>query len=132
MYRLGNQILECSPVERDMGVLAVDYSNESQQCALAAKRASNILGYIKCGIANWPKEVIVPVYSPLVQPHLEYRVQFWAPQNKKNIRMCPKEGNKYSERTREQLRMLGLFSLVKSRLRHYLVIHVFVMKESRE
>lgn len=83
MYRLGNQILECSPVERDMGVLAVDYSNESQQCALAAKRASNILGYIKCSIANWPKEVIVPIYSPLVQPHLEYRVQFWAPQNKK-------------------------------------------------
>lgn len=78
MYRLGNQILECSPVERDMGVLAVDYSNESQQCALAARRASNILGYIKCSIANWPKEVIVPIYSPL-----EYRVQFWAPQNKK-------------------------------------------------
>lgn len=37
MYRLGNQILECSRVERDIGVLAYGYSNESQQCALAAK-----------------------------------------------------------------------------------------------
>ncbi|KAK4810941.1 hypothetical protein QYF61_013349 [Mycteria americana] len=41
--------------------------NMSQQCALAAKRANHILGYIKHSIANWLKEVIVPLYSALLE-----------------------------------------------------------------
>lgn len=96
----------------------------NQQSILAVAKANCFTGCISKNLASRTGDVITPLYSALFRPRLEYHVQFWSSQFKRDTGKLERVQKRVSMMIRglenltqeERLKNLGLFCLRKKKI----------------
>ena len=85
--KMGDAVLGRTTQEKYLGGTLTADMIVSEQCGIiiAASKRTKILGLIRITITYKEKQLIVPVYTAIVRPHLEHFIQAWRPYRKKDI-----------------------------------------------
>ena len=70
-----------------MGVSVDERLNVNRQCVLATQKANRILGCNKRRVTSMLREAVLPLCCALRRYHLQYCIQFWGPQHKKDMEL---------------------------------------------
>jgi len=84
-YKVGDESVDSTPTEKGLEVLVDSMLDMSQQCGFAVQKANHILGCIRRNVVSGAGEVILPLYSALVRAHLEYCIQVWSLQYRRDM-----------------------------------------------
>ena len=87
---MNGQILESRTNQRDLGVLISNDCQPGAQCALAAKKANQVLGQVNRSFSCKNKDVMLQIYKVFVRLHSEYAVTSWSPWLRKDIETLEK------------------------------------------
>ena len=123
-YKMNEQNLEAKSNQRDLGVIISNDCLPATQCALAAKKANQVLGQVNRSFSCKTKEIMLQIYKVFVRPHLEYAVSAWSPWHRKDAEILEKIQRRATRRMSDirgtypqRLQQLGLTTLEERRER---------------
>ena len=123
-YRMAGQIISTTSDQRDLGIFIDDSCKPGLQCAIAAKKANQVLGRINRSFSCYTRDVMLQIYKVFVRPNLEYAVSAWSPWLAKDINVLESIQHRATRRISdvhgsypERLQQLQLTTLEERRIR---------------
>ena len=121
--------MTCLGRTKDLGIIVSNKFTPTAQCEAAAAKALRTLFSIRSVTVNRSSDVLLPLYTALVRPHLEYCIQAWVPYLKKDMAILERVQRLATRMMRDvchlpyhdRLKRLNLFSLERRRLRGDLI-----------
>ena len=128
-YQLNNKVLEVTTVEKDLGIYVTPNMKVATHVAKVAAKANSMVGRIKRTFSYMDDKMFKALYPSLIRSQMEYAVQAWSPQFKKDILVLEKvqqRATKLVPRLRDlpyetRKKELGLTSLEDRRIRGDLI-----------
>ncbi|XP_055489927.1 uncharacterized protein LOC129696245 [Leucoraja erinacea] len=133
-YMVNGRELKNAGEQRDLGITVHSSLKVESHVDRVVKKAFGVLAFINQSIEYRSWDVMLKLYKALVRPILEYGVQFWSPNYRKDVNKIERVQRSLNRMLpgfqqlsyRERLNKLGLYSLERRMLRGDL-IEVFKM-----
>ena len=81
-YKMNEAIIPTEIIQKDLGVLISDSCQPSEHCAMAAKKANQVIGRINRSFSCYTKDIMLQIYKVFMRPHA---VSAWSPWLRKDI-----------------------------------------------